>query len=72
MGINHSGNRQRSRADRGRTKRKVRMQSRHKSAWLTVFPEDDETIEHEETAEDDEPDAPRTQPLSIRREQRRR
>ena len=72
MGINHSANRGRNRANRGRTKRKVRIQARGQSSWLTVFPEDEETTEHEETAEDDDPDEPRTQPLSIRREQRRR
>jgi hypothetical protein len=37
-----------------------------------VFPEDEERIEHEETAEDDEPDAPRTQPFMDKGEQRRR
>ena len=72
MDINHSGNRQRSRTDRGPTKRTLTTKTRDHSSWLTVFPEDEETIEHEEAAEDDEPDAPRTQPSSIRREQRRR
>jgi hypothetical protein len=72
MGVNHRANRRRSRANRGPTKRTLTTKTHDHSSWLTVFPEDEERIEHEETAEDDEPDAPRTQPFMDKGEQRRR